>query len=80
MKTKAEYEKRRADMQNDALIAYYKRQKYIPNKEQYLAQYVHLMRKMKKRAYWLKKGRYFVNGKRVRNLDDLLTIITIWRL
>lgn len=77
MKTKAEYEKRRADMQNDALIAYYKRQKYISNKERYLAQYVHLMRKMKKRIYWLKKGRYFVNGKRVKKLDDLLTIITI---
>lgn len=56
MKTKAEYKKRRADMQNDALIAYYKRQKYIPNKEQYLAQYVRMMRKMKKRIYWLKKA------------------------
>lgn len=77
MKTKAEYKKRRADMQNDALIAYYKRQKYIPNKEQYLAQYVRMMRKMKKRIYWLKKGKYFVDGKRVKNLDDLLTIITI---
>lgn len=77
MKTKAEYKKRRADMQNDALIAYYKRQKYIPNKEQYLTQYVRMMRKMKKRIYWLKKGKYFVDGKRVKNLDDLLTIITI---
>ena len=72
MKTKAEYEKRRADMQNDALIAYYKRQKYIPNKEQYLAQYVHLMRKMKKRAYWLKKGRYFVNH--YNNLEAVICV------
>lgn len=43
-------------MQNDALIAYYKRKKYILNKEQYLAQYVCMMRKMKKRIYWLKKA------------------------